>query len=32
VANAGKTGRKAVLLLIQRGSDQSFVTVPFAVG
>jgi serine protease Do len=32
VANAGKSGRKAVLLLIERGGDQSFVTVPFAVG
>jgi serine protease Do len=32
VANAGKSGRKAVLLLIQRGEDKSFVTVPFSIG
>ncbi|MGF9564719.1 DegQ family serine endoprotease [Neorhizobium sp. BT27B] len=32
VADAGKSGRKAVLLLIERGGDQSFVTVPFAIG
>ncbi|MEV4609257.1 DegQ family serine endoprotease [Neorhizobium sp. LMR1-1-1.1] len=32
VADAGKAGRKAVLLLIQRGDNQSFVTVPFSIG
>jgi serine protease Do len=32
VANAGKSGRKAVLLLIQRGDEKSFVTVPFSIG
>ncbi|MCO5149144.1 MULTISPECIES: DegQ family serine endoprotease [unclassified Shinella] len=32
VAEAGKAGRKAVLLLVQRQDEQSFVTVPFAAG
>ena len=32
VAEAGKEGRKAVLLLVQRQDEQSFVTVPFAAG
>lgn len=32
VADAGKSGRKAVLLLIQRGEDKTFVTVPFSIG
>lgn len=32
VADAGKAGRKAVLLLIQRGDAKSFVTVPFSIG
>ena len=32
VADAGKAGRKAVLLLIQRGEDKTFVTVPFSIG
>jgi serine protease Do len=32
VADAGKSGRKAVLLLIQRGDNQSFITVPFSIG
>jgi serine protease Do len=32
VANAGKAGRKAVLLLIERGGEQSFVTIPFSIG
>ncbi|MFB9950873.1 DegQ family serine endoprotease [Rhizobium puerariae] len=31
VAEAGKTGRKSVLLLIQRGDNQTFVAVPFSV-
>lgn len=29
VAEAEKSGRKSVLLLIQRGGEQSFVTIPF---
>ena len=32
VADAGKAGRKAVLLLIQRGDTKSFITVPFSIG
>ncbi|MBN9056708.1 MAG: PDZ domain-containing protein, partial [Rhizobiales bacterium] len=32
VAEAGKAGRKAVLLLVQRQDEQTFVTVPFAAG
>ncbi len=32
VAEAGKAGRKAVLLLVQRQDEQTFVTVPFSVG
>ena len=32
VAEAGKAGRKAVLLLVQRQGEQSFLTVPFAAG
>lgn len=32
VAEAGKAGRKAVLLLVQRQDAQSFVTVPFSLG
>ena len=32
VAEAGKAGRKSVLLLIQRGENQTFVAVPFSVG
>ncbi|MGX5721593.1 DegQ family serine endoprotease [Shinella zoogloeoides] len=32
VAQAGKAGRKAVLLLVQRQDAQTFVTVPFAAG
>jgi serine protease Do len=32
VANAAKAGRKVVLLLIDRGDEQSFVTVPFSIG
>ncbi|WP_440981699.1 DegQ family serine endoprotease [Shinella sumterensis] len=32
VADAGKAGRKAVLLLVQRQDEQTFVTVPFAAG
>ncbi len=32
VAEAGKAGRKAVLLLIQRGGNERFVTVPFSIG
>lgn len=32
VAEAGKAGRKAVLLLVQRQDQQSFVTVPFSIG
>ncbi len=32
VADAGRAGRKAVLLLIQRGENKSFVTVPFSIG
>ena len=32
VADAGKAGRKSVLLLIQRGENQTFVAVPFAIG
>ncbi|MBP1846142.1 serine protease Do [Rhizobium petrolearium] len=31
VADAGKAGRKSVLLLIQRGDSQTFVAVPFSV-
>jgi len=31
VAEAGRAGRKSVLLLIQRGDDQIFVAVPFSV-
>lgn len=30
VAEAGKEGRKSVLLLIERGGSKSFVAVPFA--
>ena len=32
VAQAGKAGRKGVLLLVQRQDAQTFVTVPFAAG
>ncbi len=32
VADAGKAGRKSVLLLIQRGENQTFVAVPFSLG
>ncbi len=32
VAEAGKAGRKGVLLLVQRQGEQMFVTVPFAAG
>jgi serine protease Do len=32
VAEAGKAGRKAVLLLVQRQDEQTFLTVPFAIG
>ena len=32
MAEAGKAGRKAVLLLVLRQDQQSFVTVPFSVG
>ncbi|MGK6314887.1 DegQ family serine endoprotease [Neorhizobium sp. DT-125] len=32
VAEAGRAGRKSVLLLIQRGDNQTFVAVPFSVG
>lgn len=32
VAEAGKSGRKSVLLLIQRGENQTFVAVPFSIG
>lgn len=32
VAEAGKAGRKAVLLLVQRQDQQTFLTVPFAAG
>jgi serine protease Do len=32
VANSEKAGRKAVLLLIERGGEQSFITVPFSFG
>ncbi|WP_117191180.1 DegQ family serine endoprotease [Rhizobium terrae] len=31
-AEAGKAGHKSVLLLIQRGDNQTFVAVPFSVG
>ncbi len=30
VADAGKSGRKSVLLLIERGGNKTFVAVPFA--
>ncbi len=30
VAQAGKAGRKSVLLLIERGGDKTFVAVPFS--
>jgi serine protease Do len=30
VAKAGKSGRKSVLLLIERGGDKTFVAVPFS--
>ncbi|MBN9029658.1 MAG: DegQ family serine endoprotease [Rhizobiales bacterium] len=32
IAEAGKSGRKSVLLLVQRGDEQTFVAVPFSVG
>lgn len=32
IAEAGKSGRKSVLLLIDRGDSQIFVAVPFAAG
>ena len=32
IAQAGKAGRKSVLLLIQRGDSQTYVAVPFAQG
>jgi serine protease Do len=32
VAEAGKSGRKSVLFLIQRGENQTFVAVPFSIG
>ncbi|RWE75404.1 MAG: PDZ domain-containing protein, partial [Mesorhizobium sp.] len=32
IAEAGKSGRKSVLLLIDRGDAQIFVAVPFAAG
>ncbi|MFK3778094.1 DegQ family serine endoprotease [Agrobacterium sp. NPDC089420] len=32
IAQAGKAGRKSVLLLIQRGDAQTYVAVPFAQG
>jgi len=32
VAQAGKAGRKAVMLLVERQGEQTFVTVPFAAG
>jgi len=32
VADAGKAGRKSVLLLVQRGENQTFVAVPFSLG
>ncbi|RWG49801.1 MAG: PDZ domain-containing protein, partial [Mesorhizobium sp.] len=32
IAEAGKSGRKSVLLLVDRGDAQIFVAVPFAAG
>ncbi|CDX26904.1 putative periplasmic serine endoprotease DegP-like [Mesorhizobium sp. ORS 3324] len=32
IAEAGKSGKKSVLLLIERGDQQIFVAVPFAAG
>jgi serine protease Do len=32
IAEAGKSGKKSVLLLIDRGDAQIFVAVPFAAG
>ncbi|SJM28538.1 hypothetical protein BQ8482_110468 [Mesorhizobium delmotii] len=31
-AQAGKSGKKSVLLLVERGDAQMFVAVPFASG
>ncbi|TIQ51077.1 MAG: PDZ domain-containing protein [Mesorhizobium sp.] len=32
IAQAGKAGKKSVLLLVERGDAQMFVAVPFASG
>lgn len=32
IAQAGKSGKKSVLLLVERGDAQMFVAVPFASG
>ncbi|ESW96757.1 hypothetical protein X769_27805 [Mesorhizobium sp. LSJC268A00] len=32
IAKAGRSGRKSVLLLVDRGDAQIFVAVPFAAG
>ena len=32
IAEAGRSGKKSVLLLIDRGDAQIFVAVPFAAG
>ncbi|ESX48434.1 hypothetical protein X762_14840 [Mesorhizobium sp. LSHC426A00] len=32
IAEAGRSGRKSVLLLVDRGDTQIFVAVPFAAG
>ena len=32
IAEAGRSGRKSVLLLVDRGDAQIFVAVPFAAG